>query len=139
MKRTYKKILSILLPIPLLFAITFCCCLSEHASAETMHASTTEHRYELDHVHHSEHHHHSDGEHECSCPKHLSLLSEPSYDFVFHSSFSQMMAKNFMAIPRLEETILLSTLLFPAHGPPQQDRADQVSLPIFLRISNLRI
>ncbi len=142
MKRVYKKIISAFLPIPLSLAITFCCCLDEKALAAEVHSNcSSEHPqefHELEKVDHTEHQNHAEGDHECACPKHLSFLSAQSADIVFVST-SQMLAKNFMVNFRLESIALLASLSNQSHGPPLQDHRDYVSLPIYLKISNLRI
>lgn len=140
MKRIHKKIIGVSLPIPLLLVITFCCCLDENVSAAESDSSfSTEHHQGLEKSSHSEHQHDSQGEHECTCPGHLSFLSAQSADMVFDSSLSQMLARNFMVNLRLDNIVLLSSLSNHSQGPPLQDSADHVSLPIYLKISNLRI
>ena len=137
MKRIHKKIIGALLPIPLLFAITFCCCLEKDAFAENV---SMEHHQKLEKSnHHSEHQHqHSDDQDECSCPKHLSFLSEQSFDLIPNLSSVQFLAKNVLALTSFEIVFLSSSSLH-ALGPPGQDHRDQVSIPIFLKNSNLRI
>lgn len=140
MKRIHKKIIGALLPIPLLLVITFCCCLDGNVSAaESDTGLSTEHHQGLEKSDHSEHQHDSQGEHECACPKHLSFLFAQSAEMVFDSSLSQMLAKNFMVNLRLDNIVLLSSLSNHSQGPPLHDNADRVSLPIYLKISNLRI
>lgn len=144
MKKIHKKIISAILPIPLFLAITFCCCLDEKAFADETHlSSSAEHHnhesHELEKSEHSEHQNHSHGDDECSCPKHLSFLSAQSADITFDSTFSQMLAKNFMANLRFENIVLLVSLSNQSQGPPLLDHRDYVSLPIYLKISNLRI
>ena len=129
MKNLHKKIIGVFLPIPFLFAIIFCCCLERDASAdESVSHFDTEHQ-----------HHHSQGDHECTCPKHLSFLSVQSADIVFDSTVSQMLAKNFMVNLRLDNIVFIASLSNHSQGPPLQDHLDHVSLPIYLKISNLRI
>ena len=141
-KRIYKKIIGAFLPIPLLFAITFCCCLDEKVFAEEAHAvSSAEHHqesHELEKSDHVEHQEHSHREHKCTCPKHLSFLSAQSVDIVF-SSASQMLAKNFMVNVRFESISLLASLVNQSQGPPGQDHRDYATIPLFLKHSNLRI
>lgn len=143
MKLMHKKIISAILPIPLFFVITFCCCLKEDAFADdhSSNFSTAHHNesQELEKSHSEDQDHHSEGDHECSCPKHLSFLSAQSTDIAFDSSFNQMLAKNLMANLRLENIFLLASLSNHSQGPPLQDHRDYVSLPIYLKISNLRI
>lgn len=140
MKRIHKKIIGALLPIPLLLAITFCCCLDENVSATESDSSfSTEHHQGLEKSDHSEHQHDSQGEHECTCPKHLNFLSAQSADIVFDSSLSQMLAKNFMVNLRLDNIVLFSSSSNHSQGPPLQDHSDHVSPPIYLKISNFRI
>ena len=143
MKRLDKKILSAILPIPFFLVITFCCCLDGKAIAEETqsthdHASHDHATHTVEKSQHSEHQH-SDANHECSCPKHLSFLSAQSINFVFDAPVSQLLAKDFMVNLWLDNTILLSSLAKQSQGPPQQDASVQSSLPIYLKISNLRI
>ena len=142
MKRIHKKIIGAFLPIPLLFAITFCCCLKEDAFADEHSANFSTERHhesqELEKSQQSEPQHHSEGDHECSCPKHLSFLSGQSAGIVFDSSFSQMLAKNLMVNLQFEKIFLLASLSNHSQGPPFQDRLD-LTVPIYLKISNLRI
>lgn len=142
MKRMHKSIITSLLPIPLLFAITFCCCLDQKVFADETHSSSsTEHHHashEVEKSNHSEHQHQdSDGNHECTCPKHLSFLSAQSVDLAFNS-ISQMLAKDFMANMQFENVSLLASLTYQTHGPPYQDRLD-ITVPIYLKIRNLRL
>ena len=140
MEGIHKKITAGALPIPFLFAIIFCCCLKDEAFAEEHHSNlSTENHQELKRSHHSEHQEHSQGDHECACPKHLSFFSEQFADIIFDSSLSQRSAKNFMANHWFKNIVLISSLANHSPGPPQEDRADQVSLPSYLKISNLRI
>ncbi|MCB9772641.1 MAG: hypothetical protein H6754_08860 [Candidatus Omnitrophica bacterium] len=140
MKRLHKKIIGGLLPIPLLFAITFCCCLERDASAdESVSKFSTEHHQELDKSDHSEHQHDSQGDDECSCPKHFSFLSEQSVDIVFNASLSHILAKNFVTNFGFDNVIFLASLSNQSQGPPFLDHRDYVSLPIYLKVSNLRI
>ena len=140
MIKIHKKIISGLLPIPFLFVITVCCCLDENVSAaESNSTSSAEHHQELEKIDHSEHQHDSQGEHECACPKHLSFLSAQSADIIFNASLSQLLAKNFMTNLRFENPVLLALLSNHSQGPPLLDHRDYVSLPIYLKISNLRI
>lgn len=141
MTRIHKKIISVLLPAPFVFAITFCCCLD--VSAEEPPATfSTEHRqetHELEKAHHHEHQNHSHGEgQECFCPKHLSFLSAQSVDAALVSA-SPMLAKSFMANLRFENIVFLAALSNHSQGPPREDHLDHVSLPVYLKISNLRI
>ena len=139
MKRIHKRIVSAFLPIPLLLAITFCCCSETDASAdESVSKFFKEHHQRLEKSEHSEHQDHSRGDDECVCPKHLSFLSAHSVDIVFDSSVSQILAKNFMVNHRLENVVLLSSLSNHSQGPPFNDRLD-LTVPIYLKISNLRI
>ena len=142
MKRIHKKIISALLPLPLFLAISFCCCVEENAFADEHHSNFSVVRqgsHELEKIDRSEHrHHHSDGDHECACPKHLSFLSEQPVNIVFDSTVSQILAKNFLTSLRLDDVIFLAPLTNHSQGPPQ-DRLDHVSLPIYLKVSNLRI
>ncbi|MBP9855439.1 MAG: hypothetical protein KBD53_11285 [Candidatus Omnitrophica bacterium] len=142
MKREYKKIIAVFLPIPLFLAITFCCCLDEKAFADEVHSNCSsenpQESHELEKSDHSEHQEHSEGDHSCSCPKHLSFLSAQSADIIFVST-SQMLAKNFMANVHFESVSLLASLSSQTHGPPFQDHLDHVSLPIYLKNSNLRL
>lgn len=144
MQKKHKKIIAGFLPIPLFFAITFCCCLDEKAFADETHlSSSAEHSnhesHELEKSDHSEHQGHSGGEHECACPKHLSFLSAQSADIIFDLSFNQMLAKDFMANLQFENIVLLASLSNHSQGPPREDHLDHVSLPIYLEISNLRL
>lgn len=143
MKRLHKKIIGAFLPVPLLFAITFCCCIDEKVFADETHSDfSTEHHqesHELEKSDHTEHQDHSDGDHECSCPKHLSFLSAQSADIIFDSSLSQMLAKTFMANFEFDKVIFLASLSNQSQGPPLLDHRDYVSLPIYLKVSNLRI
>ena len=140
MKRIHKKIIGASLPIPLLFVITFCCCLDKNVSAaESGPNFSTEHHQESEKSDHREHQHDPRGEHECACPKHLSFLSAQSADIVFDSSLSQGLARNFMVDLRIENVGPRTSLSNHSQGPPQRDRSDQVSIPIYLKISNLRI
>ena len=138
MERLYKKIIVVLLFIPFLSVITFCCCLGKDADAAVENASI-EHQ-ELEKAdHHSEHQHqNSKDQDECSCPKHLSFLSQQPFDITPDLSSSQLLAKNYSAVPSFEIIFIYSSLLH-SQGPPGQDHHDQVSIPIFLRDSNLRI
>ena len=139
MKRLHKKIISAFLPIPLFFAITFCCCIEKDASAdESLFSFSIEHHQELEKSNHSEHHHDSQGEDDCTCPKHLSFLSEQFVEIIFDSSFSQMLAKNFTADPQITNIFLLASLSKQSQGPPSQNRS-YPAVPIYLKISNLRI
>ena len=137
MKGISKKIISLLLPIPFFFVITFCCCLEENASAES---TSIEHHQKLEKSNHPSKHQHQDSkdQDECSCPKHLSFLSEQSFDIVPNLSSFQLLAKNFLAVPPLE-VVRLSSSSLHSQGPPGQDHRDQVSIPTFLKISNLRL
>ena len=123
--------------IPFFSVITFCCCLEENASAEN---TSTEHHQKLEKSsHHSEHQHQgANDQDECSCPKHLSFLSQQSFDITPDLSSFQLLAKNFLALPSFEAA-LLSTSSLHSQGPPGQDYRDQISIPIFLKNSNLRI
>ena len=143
MKKLYKRPLAGLLAIPLIFAITVCCCVEEDAFADGTHAVSTvgvgHHHgsHELAKVDHSDHQSHSDESHECTCPKHLSFLSAQSADIVFNS-VGQMLAKDFMANMQFENISLLASLTYQTHGPPYQDRLD-LTVPIYLEIRNLRL
>ena len=139
MKKVHKKIISALLLIPLFSVITFCCCLEKNADASVENTSM-EHHQELEKSgHHSEHQHQdSDDQDECSCPKHLSFLSEQPFDISPNLFSSQLLAKSFLAVPSFQ-VVLLSSLSLHSQGPPGQDHRDQVSIPIYLRNSNIRI
>ena len=133
-----KKIISTFLLIPFFSVITFCCCLEKDADASVEHASM-EHYQHLEKSHHSGHqHHHSKDQDECTCPKHLSFLSQQPFDITPDLSSSQLLAKNVSAVPAFE-VVLLSFSSLHSQGPPGQDHHDQVSIPIFLKNSNLRI
>jgi hypothetical protein len=137
MKIIYRKIIGLLLIIPFLFAITFCCCLDRDAAAdEGIAGSATEHHHELERSHHAEHEHDSQDDDECFCPKHFSFLSEQSGGIVFDSSFSQMLAKNLTANHPIENTLFLAALSNHSQDPPSPDRTE---IPLYLRISNLRL
>ena len=138
MKKLYRKRISISLIIPLFSVITFCCCLEKDADASVEHGSM-EHAQHLENSQHSEHQHqHSDDQDECSCPKHLSFLSQQPFDINPDVSSFQLLAKNILAFPSFE-IVLLSSSSLHALDPPGQDHRDQVSIPIFLKNSNLRI
>ena len=137
MKKASQKIIGVLLITPLFFVITFCCCLEKNASAENV---SMGHHQELEKSpHHSEHQHqHSEDQDECSCPKHLSFFSQQPFDTNPDLSSFQLLAKNFLALPSFE-VVLLSASSLHSQGPPGQDHRDQISIPIFLKNSNLRI
>ena len=138
MKKAYRKTISALLLIPFFSVITFCCCLEKDADASVENVSI-EHHQELEKSNnHSEHQHGSQSDDECSCPKHLSFLSQQPFDIAPDLSSFQFLAKNFLAVPSFE-VVLLSSLSLHALGPPGQDHRDQVSIPIYLKISNFRI
>lgn len=140
MKKIHKNIIAGFLPLPLLLAITFCCCLDDKVLADETHSHlSTGHHQEIHDIEKSDHseHQHSDSDHECTCPKHLSFLSAQSADIVIVSA-SQMLAKDFMADMRSENISLLASLAHQTHGPPFQDRLD-LNVPIYLKISNLRL
>lgn len=140
MKKIHKKIIGILLLLPLFFAITFCCCLDETAMADETHSQAkTEHHssHQADKADHSEHQH-SDGDHECSCPKHLSFLSQAA-DIVLKAPFNQILAKDFVLNLGINTFALLPLMSNQTHGPPDLDHLDRISLPIYLKNSNLRL
>ena len=135
MKNVRRKIISSLLLIPLFSVITFCCCLEEDAFAEN---ATTEHHQKLEKSSHHSEHQDSQNQDECTCPKHLSFLSEQSFDLIPNLSSPQLLAKNLLAVPAFQ-AVLLSSSSLHSQGPPGQDHRDQVTTPIFLKNSNLRI
>ena len=135
--RKVSKIISILLLIPFFFVITFCCCLEKDADASVENVSIVHHQ-ELEKANHHSEHQHSDDQDECSCPKHFSFLSQQPFDISPDLFSFQPLAKNFMAVPPCG-VVLLSSSSLHSQGPPGQDHRDQVSIPIFLRDSNLRI
>ena len=138
MKKLSKKIISALLLIPFFSVITFCCCLEKEANASVEHASMKHHQH-LEKSHHCKHQdHHSNDQDECSCPKHFSFLSEQPFDITPDLSSSQLLAKNVSTAPSFE-VVLLSFSSLHSQGPPGQDHRDQISIPIFLKNSNLRI
>ena len=138
MKKISKKIISAFLLIPFFSVITFCCCLEKDADASVENVSV-EHDQHLEKSNHSEHQHqHSDDQDECSCPKHFSFLSQQPFDITPDLSSFQSLAKNSLAVPSFE-VVLLSSSSLHSQGPPGQDHRDQVSIPIFLKNSNLRI
>ena len=139
MEKASKRIASALLTIPFFFVITFCCCLEKDADASIEHASM-EHHQELEKSdQHSEpQHQHSEDQDECSCPKHLSFLSEQPFDITPDLSSFQLLAKNSLTVPPLQ-IVLLSSSSLHSQGPPWQDHRDQISIPIFLKNSNFRI
>ena len=146
MKKASKKIISALLLIPFFSVITFCCCLERHADASVEHASMEhmkhmQHMQHLEKSHHSEHQHqhqHSEDQDECSCPKHLSFLSQQPFDVNPDISSFQLLAKNVLVLPSFQ-IVLLSSSSLHSQGPPGLDHRDQVSIPIFLKNSNFRI
>ena len=135
MKSVSKRIIRVLLLIPLFSVVTFCCCLEEDAFAES---ATTEHHQKLEKSSHHSEHQDSQDQDECTCPKHLSFLSEQSFDLIPNLSSPQLLAKNFLALPPFDLVFLSSSSLH-SKGPPGQDHRDQISIPIFLKNSNLRI
>ena len=142
MKKAHKKTISALLLIPffsVITFITFCSCLEKDADAFAENVSM-EHHQELEKSNHSEHQQprHSEDQDECSCPKYLSFLAEQSFEIVPNVSSFQLFAKNFLAVPSFE-VVLLSSLSLHSQGPPGQDHRDQVTSPIFLKNSNLRL
>ena len=139
MEKISRKITSAILLIPFFSVITFCCCLEKNADASVEHASMKHHQH-LEKSNHSQHqhHHHSNDQDECSCPKHFSFLSEQLFDITPDLSSSQLLAKNVSAAPSFE-VILLSFSSLYSQGPPGLDHRDQVTIPIFLKNSNLRI
>ena len=138
MNKLSKEIISALLLIPLFSVITFCCCLEKDADASVEHASMKHHQH-LEKSHHSQHqHHHSNHQDECSCPKHFSFLSPQPFNITPDLSSSQFLAKNSLTVPAFE-VVLLSFSSLHSQGPPGQDHRDQVSIPIFLKNSNLRL
>ena len=144
MKKIHKRIICVILPTPLVFAITFCCCIDEKASADEAHSSFSMERHQESHEleksdHDSEHQDHSQEDHGCSCPKHLSFLSAQSADIIFDSALNQMLAKNFMVDVRFKSIFFLASLANQSQGPPLQDHLDHVSIPIYLKNFNLRI
>lgn len=142
MKVLNKKIISLFLLIPFLGAITLCCCLEEKASADETHSDFSMEHHDGSHAvekaDHSEHHEHSDDGGSCACPKHLSFLSADSIDISI-SNLNQMLAKYLMAHLEFERFALYSSLANQTHGPPILDHARHASLPIYLKISNLRL
>lgn len=142
MKKVHKKTIIASLIIPLVLAITFCCCVEEKTFAEGAHAvSSAEHHHgshEVAKVDQSDHQNHSDENHECTCPKHLSFLSAQSVDIVLGST-SQTLAKIFAANVYFENIALLASLSSQTHGPPFQAHLDHVSIPTYLKIRNLRL
>ena len=143
MGKLYKKILSVFLPIPLFLAMTFCCCIDEEALAGENHSdvSAEQHHgaHESKEVNHSEHKGHSDTDHECTCAKHLSFLSGQPSDIVIDSPLNPMLAKSFMANLSFNDTIHLASLSNQSQGPPLQDYLHYASIPIYLKVSNLRL
>ena len=137
MNKISKKIKSVLLLIPFFSVVTFCCCLEKDASAEN---TSIEHRQKLEKSNHPAGHQHQDSKDQdgCSCPEHLSILAEQSFDIILNLSSFQVLAKNFLAAPQFA-VVLLSSWSLNSQGPPGQDHRDQVSIPVFLKISNLRI
>ena len=139
MKKLYKKIISISLIIPLFSVITFCCCIEKDADASVENGSIEHHQKLEKSGRHSEHQHqHSNEQDECSCPKHFIFLSEQPFDITSDLSLFQLLAKSFLALPSFD-VFLLSLSSLHSQGPPGQDHRDQVSIPIYLKISNLRI
>ena len=140
MKKASKKILSALLPIPLFFVFTFCCCLEKDASAEkaSMEHHLNHQKLVKSHQHSEHQHQHSEDQDECACPKHFSFLSEQPFELALNLSLFQLSAKNFLAVGPFEIVISFSSL---AHspGPPWSDHRDQVSISLFLNNPNLRI
>ena len=137
MKKVSRKIISVLLIIPLFSIMTFCCCLEKDADASAEHVAMWHHQ-ELEKSYHPfEHqHHHSKDQDECSCP-HLSFIAEQPFEII-PNLFSFPLAKNFLAVPSCE-IVLLSSSSLQSQGPPGQDHRDQVAIPLFLKNSNLRI
>ena len=142
-----KKIIATCLPIPFLFAITFCCCLKEEASADEHnanfstahhHASQEQESQEVGKSHQSEPQHHPAGDDGCSCPKHLSFLSQQPLDVNPDLSSFQLLAKSFLALPSFD-VFLLSSSSLHSPDPPGEDHRDQVTISIFLKNSNIRI
>lgn len=140
MKKLYKKLVSVLLIIPLFSVITFCCCLEKNADASNEHAAMGHHQELEKSDHHSEEnqHQHSEGQDECSCPKHFSFLSEQPFDIIPNLSSFQSLAKISLTVSAFE-VVFLSTASLHALGPPGQDHRDYASIPLFLKNSNLRI
>lgn len=142
MKSFNKKIISLFVLIPFFLAITLCCCLEEKASADETHLDfSAEHHadsHAIEQSDHSEHHEHSANDDSCTCPKHLSFLSADSIDISI-ANLTQMLAKYFMAHLEFERFALYSSLANQTHGPPILDHARYASLPIYLKISNLRL
>ena len=139
MKKLYKNMINVLLLIPFFSVITFCCCLEKDADASVENISMEHHEKLEKSVHHSEHQHqNSNDQDECSCPKHLSFLSENTIDITPQFSSFQLLTNDFLAFPPFE-VALLSTSSLHSQGPPGQDHRDQVSIPIFLKNSNLRL
>jgi hypothetical protein len=136
MKSLYRKIISAFLLIPFFMAITFCCCLENEADASEH--ESAEHHQHLEKSNHSEHQEHSQGEDECSCPKHLSFLAEHSIDVVPQIVSLHQSVSNLVSFPRYE-VVLLSTSSLHSQGPPWKDHRDYVSIPVFLKHSNIRI
>ena len=135
--KIFKKLISALVCIPFLFVVTLCCCLEENASAENVSNAAAQHHQRLEKSQHPEHQH-SDDQDECSCPKHLSFLSQQPFDITPDLSSLQLLAKNALALPSFQ-IVLSSSSSIHAQGPPGQEHRDQVSIPIFLKNANLRI
>ena len=139
MKKVTKKIISTVLLVPFFSIITFCCCIERDADASVENGSIEHHQKLEKFDHHSEHQHqHSDEQDECSCPKHFSFLSQRPFDIAQDLSSFQLLAKSFLGVPQFE-VVLLSSSLLRSQGPPGLDHRDQVTIPIFLKNSNLRI
>ena len=138
MRKESKRITSVLLLIPFFSVLTFCCCLERHADASDKNASMKHHQKLEKPSHHCERHHSSNNDDKCCCPKHLGFLSEQPFEITPDLSLVQFLAKNFLTFPQFE-VVLLSSSSLHAQGPPWQDHRDQVSIPIFLKNSNLRI
>ena len=139
MRKWLKQSISVSLLIPFFAAITFCCCLEKDADAFVENMSMEHHQKLEKSRHHSEHQHQdSNDQDECSCPKHSSFLSENTIDIIPQFFLFQLLTKDFLAFSSFEVAFLATSSLH-SQGPPGQDHRDQISIPIFLKNSNLRI
>lgn len=140
MNKIFKKIISTFLILPLFLAMTFCCCLERDAHASMEHVSKGARCHqglEKSH-HHSEKNQHQHSDHECTCPKHLSFLSEQPFDITPDLSSFQPLVKSSSIVPTFQVVLLSSTSLY-ANGPPWQDHHEHSSVQLFIKNSNLRI
>lgn len=137
MRRIYKRIISSSLLIPLFFVITFCCCLERGSFADEG-VVIEHHHQDVGETQHSTHQH-SNGDKDCSCAKHFSFLSAQSTDIIFVSTFRQMLAKDFLADLRSNNTLLIASLVNQSQGPPLRDYLQHAAIPIYLKFSNLRL